>query len=179
MKKIVVFGLLTCLLIIAMGAYLETFLKEWSPIRSLVVADDLALDGTTAARTYAFADKPVLAVRLNERSNAGELYFYGKGDDTDTAAFKVYAWKSNGPAKLLYQGTCALGPAVTGVTDTFYCDTVTEVANYNNCTVTDSGNNRIAILNIGDLKGYSWLYVEFDVTIASLITSVNCDFTSY
>jgi len=179
MKKYITIILSSCLLVFLMGAYLETWVGDWTLIRSLVAADDTILDGTTATKTYQFTDKATTAIALTERTNGGELYFYGTAAADKTAVFYVWAYKKGGPARLLYQGTVTTGTAVQGTTNTFYCDTIAETTNNNSCTVIDSAANRVAILNLGDLRGYSWLDVRFDVTIDTQMTAVNCAFTSY
>jgi hypothetical protein len=179
MKKYTALFIATVLAVFCFGAYLETFTGDWTTIRSAVATDDIIIDGSTATKTCKFTDKATTAIALSERTNAGEMYFYGTAAADKTAVFYVWAYKRNGPARLLYQGTITTGTAVTGTTNTYYCDTIAETTNNNSCTVIDSGNNRVAILNLGDLRGYSWLDVRFDVTVASEMATVNCDFTAY
>ncbi len=161
-----------------MSEYFSTRQGVWQPLRTAVTADDTALDGTTSGATYAFGDKPDAAVKLAASANGVELFFYGTAAANKTANYKIYAYRGNGPARLICAGVVTTGAAVTGATNTFYCDTITIITNNNDCSVIDSGNDRAAILYLGDMRGYSWLHCEVDI-VAGQIVALSSKYSSF
>jgi hypothetical protein len=167
-------------LLLCMGALLETQQSGWIALRTAVATDDITLTPATAGRTYNFTDKPVLAKHIDKIWNSVNVIFYGTetAADNETVNYIIYAWKADGPAKYLCSGVATVGTALTSTAATFWCDTITTVVNDNECSVDDSGNNRVAILCLGDLKGYEWVYCEFDM-VTSNITAASCLMTGY
>ena len=157
----------------------ETRQEPWIPLRTAVAADDSVLDGTTATLTYAFADKPTTAVEIPSTWNSIDVYFYGTDAANETVNYKLYGYKDNGPALLLTSGVATLGAAVTGGTTTYYGDTITETDVHATSAVTDSGNDRICVLNLTILKGISWLYCEIDIPASTQVASASCEMTGY
>ena len=165
-------------LFLSAGWLLETRQAGWIPLRTAVTTDDTPLEGTTSGTTFNFADKPLAAVPLKPQNFSADVIFYGTAAADKTVNYIIYAWKADGPAKYLCNGVATTGTAITGATNTFWADTITIVTNNNNCYVTDSAVNRVAVLHLGDLQGYEWVYCEFDIVSAN-IAAASCQITGY
>jgi len=181
------------LLILCMGAYLETRQHGWLLLKT-GTSDDTALDGTTSGLTYVFSDKPSSAKPVEYGWNGVDIYFKGvatpilPGDVNEKYVdYKVYIWKNeSGPGLLWCYGRATMGTAVTGVTNGYFVDTVT-------CTdvhaetegtrvkFTDSGNNRVAVLRLGDVRGAKWVNIEYDFPTDGNVaaTSMTSEYTGY
>lgn len=176
MKKLVA---LSVLLVFALGMTLSTARYDWNTFRTAVTKDDTALDGTTANATYAYADMPDAAIVAHENWNNIQVLFYGTDAANETCNYKIYAYRTNGPAVLVCTGVVTLGTAKTGATNTFYADTIT-VTDYwpTEVIVSDSGNNRVCTLTF-DLLGYSHIYCEIDIPAASQVASLSCQISGF
>jgi len=159
---------------------LKTFNSTLQTLR-LEGDEDTPLVISTAG---AFSSKPATAIRVNSdgdnsRTNAVQIQMCGGSTDNDTFSWKLYAWRQgNGTATVICDGTAALGtmqvveyPNEVGTgagqgrgdtaTSKFWADTIVIGGNHfvKEWSVTDSGNNRSAILS-GDLCGFNYLYLE-------------------
>jgi hypothetical protein len=151
----------------------------WKPLRVGVTADDTALDGTTSGYTYAEGDRPAAAVEVDPTWNTIEVYFYGTDAANETCNYKLYAYKATGPALLWCNGAFTLGAAVTGATNTFFADTITETDVHGTTAVVDSGNDRVCVLTLGDTKGIKYMYCEIDIPASTQVTSASAMITGY
>lgn len=159
--------------------FTETRQEPWIPLRTAVTADDTALAASTAGYTFAFADKPAAAVKVPSTWNSVDVYFYGTDADNETVNYKLYGYKTNGPALLLTSGAATLGLAITGAATTFYADTITETDVHAVSAVTDSAADRVCVLHVTSVRGLQWLYCEIDVPASTQVASVSCEMTGY
>lgn len=172
--------LIGCVAFIFVAAlYTDTRQSPWTNVRDAVAADDTALDGTTSGVTYAFADQPSAAQEIDFTWNGVDVCFYGTDAADETCNYKIYVYKSNGPGLLWCNGVFTLGTAVTGTTDTYYADTITVTNVHGNAEVKDSGNNRVAVLRLGDLRGFKYCHAELDIPASSQVASASVDMTGY
>ncbi len=170
-QKLVMATLIGLVAMVCMGAALTTYISDYQEIRTASTCDDTTLDGATASYTYQFADKPSNAVQLGSgdetRFNGCQIYFYGTDAATEDSDYQIWAWRKDGPAKMVCYGTATLGSAVTGATNTFYADTVTSTDVWpTDVTVSGSGdgawNSNPSVASVSfDLMGYEWIYVQF------------------
>jgi len=157
----------------------ETRQKPWQTLRSGVTSDDTALDGTTSGYTFQFADKPSAAIEIDPTWNSVDIYFYGTDAANETCNYKIYGWKANGPALLLTSGAFTLGAAITGGTTEYFADTITETDMHAVSAVTDSTNDRVAVLHLTSLRGIKWIYCEIDIPASSQVASASAKMTGY
>lgn len=152
-------------------SYLDTRQQAFIPFGAKISTDNAALDGTTSGLTFKFADKPAAAVAVNPEWNVGEVIFEGSDAANEVCNYKIWAWRENGPAKLVAYGAVTLGAAITGDTNGFYADTITVTAAtwITTVKVSDVAADRVASLAF-DLCGYKWVYCEIDITTAATIT---------
>jgi hypothetical protein len=97
---------------------------------------------------------------LGPEANCALIYFTATGSDGDEFNWRIYAYKENGPAKYVANGTATLGTATVNATDK-YIDTIV-ISNqgwFKIPAAIDSGNNRVAYLAY-DLCGHQYLWVE-------------------
>ncbi len=163
------------------GSYLETRQMGWIPLRTAVDANDTLLDGTTTSYTYAPADRPAKAVPLDTGMCGADIYLYGTDAADETCNYKVWCYKETGPALLWCYGAATLGTAVTGGTTTYYVDTITVTTVHgSSAAVVDSGNNRVCVLRLGDMRGIKWVYWEVSgITGTSKVSSISALITGY
>jgi len=166
--------------VLTAGLWTDTNRSPWMPLRTAVTVDNTALDGTTASYTFAFSDKPSTAKEIETQWNGIDVYFYGTDAANETCNYKIYVWKANGPACLWCSGVFALGAAVTGGTTTYYADTITVTNVHGNAGVKDgSGNDRIAVLRLGDMRGYRYIFCEIDIPASTQVASASAEMTGY
>lgn len=165
--------------ILAAAFYTDTRQAPWTTLRSGVTADDTALDGTTSSYTFVFSDRPSSAKEINYAWNGIDVFFSGTDAADETCNYKVYLYKSNGPAILWCNGVYTLGAAVTGETTTYFADTITCTNVHGNAEVKDSGNDRVAVLRLGDVRGFKFVFCEIDIPASSQVASASADMTGY
>jgi hypothetical protein len=162
-----------------LGATTETRQLRFVPLRTAVTADDSVLDGATAGLTYNFSDKSSSAKALNSEYNVCEVIFKGTDAADEAFNYKVYAYRDDGPARLVCYGAVTLGTAVGASSGEFYGDTITATSTWiTSVKVVDSGNNRIASL-VFDLCGYRQIYVEIDIPASGEVASASALIAGY
>ena len=153
--------------------------KQYRVARLAVTADDTPLDGTTAGLTYMFEDMPEIPniIEIQNTEGAVEVIFTGTDAADETCAFKLYAYREGGPAKLAFDGIVTLGTAVAPNSE-LYGDTITGTAYWpTTIAIVDSAVNRIASLWL-DFSGYKYLYVEVLPTTGT-VTSITAHESGY
>ena len=145
---------------------LHTIQTSGVPARLLdVTVDDTPLDGETSGYTYDWHDMPQNKVfALGEEANAVEVYFAG-WNTTDNFPFsvKLYGYCARGPAEFIADISGKAGLArINDSTHNLFVDTLifSDREHIKGCSISDSGNDRIAKLAL-DCVGYKYLYFEF------------------
>jgi len=137
-----------------------TIQRAISTVSLAAVAGASALDGATAGLTYQFADMPLTGrIKLNKRTDCVNVSMSGTGSDGNTAAFKIWGYATDGPAKLIYSGTGTLGTAVAGTSQLFADTFSASDVHVATTKIADSAANRVASISF-DAAGYGFLVFE-------------------
>ena len=163
------------------GMYFETRHLGWISLRTAIVSDDTALDGTTDSYTYSFGDKPAAAIPVDPGINGGDVCFYGTDAANEICNYKLYVYKETGPALLWCSGVVTLGAAVVkGETSTYYADTITVVQVHgDSAKAIDVAGDRVCVLRLKDLRGARWIFLEIDIPASTQVASITGLFTGY
>lgn len=160
---------------------LKTYNSPLNTLRNEADEDSSPLAITTESD---FSLKRATSIKVNSDTkvsnvNAIQIQMCGGSADNKTFTWKLYGWRQgNGIATLMCDGTAVMGsmqvvkyPNSVGstaalaagatATSKFWADTIVISGNefVKSFSVTDSGNNRAAILT-GDLAGFNHLYLE-------------------
>ena len=154
------------------GSYSETRLQSFEKIRTAVATNDPVLDGTTAGKTYQFADMPATAKKMSNTDNNVQIYFYGTDAAAETCNFKIYAYREGGPAIPVFSGVVTLGTALQA-TGTYYGGTITGTDTWpTDVLITNSGNNGLCSIWL-DLNGCKYVSIEKDIPASAQVATIS------
>lgn len=147
---------------------------------TLSAVDATPLDGTSANRTFMPTDRlSTYSVRIDERTDYVEVYFYSTGGDTagDTALINIYGYGKDGPAMRIYDAaTVTLGTAVAPDSG-LYADGIAGTDKHVTAvSVKDESADTVAKMTI-QTHGIQWLYFEPETFTG--ITSIIVKIRSY
>jgi len=132
-------------------------------------ADSPLLDGETSGSTYQYADKRSELVKFRKFMSNVKLMFVGGDTENQACTFKLWGYRNNGPAELIYAGTLTLGAAVAG-TGLFYVDTISGTATWDTEINVINRTDGVATMSFDNVGNWA-LYVEItEMTSMAAIT---------
>lgn len=147
---------------------LETKQDKYYVLRAVSATDDTAMDLAGTDSTCDFENIPSYAITVPHRVNSINIIFKGTDGANEIMNWALYAYKEDGPAEFIANGTATLGTQpvdsdVAGATGGFYADTISITSQkwLRVLSVIDSGNDRVAKLTF-DLCGYKYLLCNMD-----------------